>query len=161
MYYPPKILLAAELQFFKMPFPVSPYTWVSPVVVSFPSKNMSNKLFWCRHSLLKVWKVSLWGRKRVVLCDFFYWVYLVLADTFVLKLEKYISSLWPMGKWIFWPVLCTLKGWYFTVYSYLGRNWETAVLCTWSHAKCDVWGKKSRTCSFCHPWACAKRREAC
>lgn len=31
----------------------------------------------------------------MVLCNFFYWIYLVLLDTFLWKLEKYILSLWP------------------------------------------------------------------
>lgn len=39
--YPPRILLIAELEFLKLPFPVSPNTWVSPVTGSFPSNYVS------------------------------------------------------------------------------------------------------------------------
>lgn len=49
------------------------------------------------------------------------------------------------GKLDLWQVLCTLKGWYhliFYSFSYLGRSWEIVGFCTWSPAKCDVWGKK-------------------
>lgn len=63
----------------------------------------------------------------MVLCNLFYWVYLVLSDAFVWKLEKHILSLWPTGNWIFRQVLCTAKGLHYLIFysfSYLGRSWE-------------------------------------